>query len=156
MPGERGILEHVLADAHAPLTGPDRAESQAAELADAQGEFFVVGDIDAAVAGGEVLGIFEAEAPDVADGADKPAFVLTEHALGAILDDAEVVFAGQVHDGVHVRAQAVKGDRHDRLGARGDFAGDIRRVHLEGIGIDVGENRDGILKEDGRSTGNDG
>jgi hypothetical protein len=36
-------------------------------------------------------------------------------------------------------------NREDCLGPRRDLAPDVGRIHQEGRGIDVGENRDGVL-----------
>ena len=50
--------------------------------------------------------VLEAEASEVADGAELPASPLGHPRLACILDDDEVVLFGDGHDPVHIRRQA--------------------------------------------------
>ena len=89
----------------------------------------VVGDDHAALAaGGEVLGLCKREAAHVADRADGLAFILAADGLRAVLDNVQVMLAGNGHDAIHVTHNAIQMDNDNALGALGDLAFDVIRV----------------------------
>ena len=67
--------------------------------------------------------------------------VVGEQALGGVLDDEQVVAARDLHDRVHVAADAGVVDGHDRLRPRGDRRLDPRLVDVQRVGPDVDEDR---------------
>ena len=112
------------------------------------GERGVVGDDHAALAGGDVLALLEAEAADGAERADLAAAVLGQKAwaqssmTGMPLESASSMIAVMSH-GI---AEEVGDD--DRLGAVAEAGLDGLRRHVAGDRVDVGEDRDGALVED--------
>ena len=57
--------------------------------------------------------------------ADEPSLITAKKTLGIILDHCDVVFLGDLHDGVDVCRQPVKRYRDDRFGSRRDFTLDV-------------------------------
>ena len=104
-------------------------------------------DTTPAVAAGDVLGILQREATDLAHAADRFAAVERAPCLRAILDEDQLVLVGnllQLRQLARVAGQ-VHGD--DRFGFRRDLALDIRRVEAAGLRFKVGEYRHGLLEE---------
>lgn len=68
--------------------------------------------------------------------------------MRGVLDDHELVFPGDRHDGVHVGRLAGEVHRDDGPRARRDHRFDSPRVEVEGVEVDVGEDRDGVGFDD--------
>ncbi len=128
---EHGALQgvHAAADTDA---GVDVALALAvdADFPAGLGELVVAGEDGAAVAvatqgfAGE-----EAGAAEGAEVATALALIGGTEALGGIFDDGDLAMtSGDGVDGIHVGGLAVKTDRHDGLGAVGDFGFDQRGV----------------------------
>ena len=79
---------------------------------------------------------------------ERPALVGRAETLRSVLDDRQVVLAGNRVDRVDVGALAVQRDRHDRLGARRDRRFEQRRIHVVRARIDVDEDRPGADQRD--------
>jgi hypothetical protein len=108
----------------------------------------VVGDGEAAVSGGDVLRLLEAEAADRAKGANLPALVEGAVGLAAILDHGDVALGRHLQDGVEIGRLPEEMDDHDCLRAVGDVGADRFGVDAPGGGVDIGENRHGVLGDD--------
>ena len=85
----------------------------------------------------------------MADGADMPALVQRPIGLGAILDNVETVLLGEVHQRVHIGGVAGEVNRDYGLGSFGDSALDIFGVEAKVVTTQIGEDGDGVLREDG-------
>ena len=117
---------------------------------DLLGERVIGGHDHATLGGGEILGRIEAEAGEIADGADfrHPAAVHVARGaggVGGVLDDFQIVGARDVEDAIHVAGVAGEVHRQDRADALVRAALerllDARGVDVEGAGIDVDEHR---------------
>ena len=97
----------------------------------------VVDDECAALAHRVVLCRVEGVAAEITDGAQRLALVAAHDALRRVLDDLEVMAAGNVHDGVHLAGDTgvVHGD--DDPGLIGDGLLDLRLVDVHRVGADV-------------------
>ena len=129
------------------------------EFAVAAGAFVdegIVGDQDAAAAGGKVFAAAATEAAGVADGAEAAMVPGSAVGVGDVLDDGEVVALADVEDGLHVAADAAEVDGHDGGGAGGDGGLDGRRRDVVGVGVDVGKGGDEAGVEDGGDAGEKG
>ncbi len=100
-------------------------------------QFQVVGDAGTAFTAGHQLALLEAEAADIANGADVFTIPAPAVRMGAILDHAQVMFAGNRHDFFHVRHGAEKVHRDDRLGFGGDGALKSGWVHAKSVRFDI-------------------
>ena len=87
-------------------------------------EFVAVAGDGAALATRDVLGILKTETSQVAEGAAFAAFVFGQPGLTGVLDDGEVMFAGNRVDRFHVARHAVNVHRQDGARAFGDPAFD--------------------------------
>src|SRR5262249_7912545 len=72
-----------------------------------------------------------------------------------ILNDAELVFASNSIDWVHIARHAKNVNRHDGPGSLGDPALDRGRIDGEGGGIGVGKYRQSHVRKDGVVTGDE-
>src|SRR5256885_16835428 len=97
---------------------------------DACGVLRVAGDDHAALAGYQVLGDVETEAPEVPEGARPPTVVLRLNRVGAILDDGKATRRSDLRDRVHVAWPPGEVDRHDRPGPRREARPHLIRVHV--------------------------
>ena len=113
----------------------------------AASERVVVGDDQAAFAGGHVLALLRAKAADGTEGADVLAVRFGVEGLGAVFDDREVVLAGQFHDRGHFAGVAEQVRDHDGFGFGADGSFDRLRSDVERDGLDFGEDRDRALVE---------
>ena len=97
----------------------------------------IVDDECAALAHRVVLCLVEGVAAEITDGAQCLALVAAHNALRRVLDDLEVMAAGNVHDGVHLTGDTgvVHGDDDPRL--IGDGLLDLRLVDVHRVGADV-------------------
>ena len=86
----------------------------------APGELGIVGDDDAALAGGDVLALLQAEAADGAEGADHLAVFAGEVGLRAVLDYRDAAAAGEFEDRRHLARIAEQMGDDDRLRAVAD------------------------------------
>ena len=77
-------------------------------------------------------------------------------ALGGILDHWKTVLFGHSVDPGHVRALPIDRNRHDRAGIWGDGRLDPIRVHVEGFGGDIHEDRFGPEQGDDFGGGDPG
>src|SRR6185437_7853089 len=112
------------------------------------GELWVAGRKAAAFAAGDVLVVVEAEGAGVADRAQFPAFVRAAHALTAIFENLEIVFAGYGHDRVHVTGRAPHMDGNDRLRVRPDGGANGPRRDRDAL-VDVDDHRNGSNRQNG-------
>ncbi|MNL05185.1 hypothetical protein D3C87_1257680 [compost metagenome] len=101
----------------------------------------------AAFDGGDVLVRLEAEAGQVAKGADALAAPAGIDGLGGILDHAQLVLAGDGVEPVHVHGQAGQVDRHDGPRARRDGGLHGVQVEVAGARVDIDEHRAGAHGE---------
>src|SRR5271157_2348703 len=104
------------------------------------GELPVVGGDNAAFAGRHVLRRVKAEAARIER---SYLFTLVYRAvcLAGVLDDREPVIARDVHDGPHVGRVAIQVYGNDGLSILGYFLLYVLGIYVEGLRLDVGENR---------------
>ncbi len=76
--------------------------------------------------------------------------------LGSILNNNKAVFAGDVHDGIHIRRLAIEMHRDDRLGACGNRCFDLRHVDRCIIGYAIDKYRPRTRLGDRESGGDKG
>jgi len=120
-----------------------------AERAAFPAKVFVHGQNHAALtSGGKMLGLAEAEAADIADGADGAAVIFAADGLRTVLDNIEVMLLRNVHDAAHITDDTVQMHDDDALGAVGDLALNIIRVNGV-VGGHVAENGDRTGLHDG-------
>ena len=105
------------------------------------GKLGIIGDACAAFAGRQDLRLLEAEAADIADGADMLAGPAAAVGVGAVFDDFQVVLAGDLHDAVHVRERTEKVHGDHGLGLAGDRRFHFRRIHAQRVGLDIDHDR---------------
>ena len=98
----------------------------------------------------------EAEGTGVTDGASHAAFVGRTGGMGAVFEDFQTVFVGDLHDGIHIDHQTGVVDNVDGFGLFGDLAFNIFGIQVEGAGIDISENRDTAFLQDHQTGGNEG
>src|ERR1700680_3552445 len=84
----------------------------------------------------QILAGIKAEAAEISDRSRAAALVFCAMRLRSVLDDDEVVAAGNLHNGIHVSHQTMQMDRHDRLCPRSYRTLDQARIHCPGDGID--------------------
>ena len=65
-------------------------------------------------------------------------------------------FSASAMDWLHVGRQPMDVDRHQHLGPVADLGLDLRRVDVVGARVDVDENRDGVLLQDGMKAARKG
>lgn len=92
----------------------------------------------------------------MANRAHAPAFVLGPMGLGTVLDDPEVVLAGQLHDGIHIRRPAGQVHHDDGLGAGGDGPLDGLGGNQAALGVYIGKNRPCSTHHRRAGRGNEG
>ena len=68
--------------------------------------------------------------------------------LRAVLDYGQVVGAADFEDGAHVAGVAVEVDGEDGAGTGSDAALDVGGIGVEGLGVPVGEDGDGVVQDD--------
>ncbi len=137
-------------------TGLGAAAGVVVEGEGAFGKGGVGGEKGAAFAGVEIFGGLEGEAAEGAEGADVFGIPLGEVGLGGVFDEGELVFFGEGEDLAEFADAAGHVDHDDGAGARGDLLFDGGGVDLEGLGIDVGKDGDGMEAEDGVDGGDEG
>jgi len=131
--------------------------SVVAEPADPVGERAVVRDDRAAVsAGSQVLGRIETERGDLAERPDLAARVARSDRLRAVLDQEQVVTAGDRAECGHVRRLSIEMDRENRSRLRGHRGLGRARVDGEGERIDVDQHRPRAAPLDRADRGNGG
>lgn len=131
-------------------------EAVAAEDADAAGNGFVLCEDHTAFGSGDVFGRVKRKGTGVSEGAQGFACKVGFECMGTILDDGEVVLAGQVHNGGHVAGVASHVDGQDGPGARGDASGDGLGGDVHGAGGNVGEDGLASCMEDAVGGGDKG
>ncbi len=125
------------------------------DLAAGLGQRVVVGEDGTAVAiAAERLAREKAGAAERAQVAALAGSEAGAEALRRILDDGQAVPLGDGIDRVHVRALAVKAHRKNGSRARRDRRFDLRRVDVEGVLLDVDEDR--LAAEQGDHFGRSG
>ena len=102
-----------------------------------------------ALAGGNVLGLLEAEAAQIAQRAALATLVFAQPRLAGVLNDGQVVFLGDSVNRVHVAGHAVNVNRQNGAGPFGDAALDRSRVHRQRGGVRVGEHRQCLVHQNG-------
>ena len=108
---------------------------------------FLVRNDQPAFAAAHDLVTRDAEAPDVAEGAQIAAFELAAAGLCAILDHHELVFARNLHDGRHVGHSPHDACWHESDRPFRDEFFDFGRVHRERF-IHVAEDRHALCRDD--------
>ena len=93
-----------------------------------RGQFGVPRGDHAAFAGRHGLIAEKAETGDVAERSGVPSGQRGANGFGAILDNQQALRRGDFLQRVHLAYRAIQMDRHDRLGAFGDLAGDLVRI----------------------------
>ena len=101
-----------------------------------------------------MLGLAEAEAADIADGTDRAAVILAADGLRAVLNDVEVVLAGNLHDAAHIAYNAVEMHDNDALGALSDLALNVIWVD-GGAFVNVTEDRNRARLHNGERRSNE-
>src|SRR5262249_36445719 len=114
-------------------------------------QFRVVEAEGPALAADEILRLVEAIRPHMTDRSQGTAVVERVDPLGRILDDPQVVLAGDGHDPVHLAPHSGVVDRDDSPGPLGDRLLDQSIVEVEGVGPDVDEDRPGPEADEGTS-----
>ena len=140
---EHGRLERIQAavDADARMVVA-RTHAVAAEQPQAVGQIVGLRGQHAAVAGpAEVLRRIEAEAADGADGAHAAAVDLRADRLGGVFHDRDAPRPGDLGQGHGVDRLAEQVDGDDGLRGRRDQRGNVLRVDIERLRIDVGKDR---------------
>jgi len=89
----------------------------------------------------EVLAGEEAESAHQPDGPGHPAADVGAEGLRAVLDDEKPVLPADGADRLHVRGLAEEVDRKDGAGLRRYGRPDLRRIDVEGLRVDVHEDR---------------
>ena len=141
-----GVHDAVLAGAVAAV-GAERTEDFAVLL--------VVGGDDAPLAGGDDVGHVGAEGGQVGQGAGRLTLVERAVGLGGVLHHEESVLFGDGVDGVHFGRFAHEVHRHDGPGTRRDGGLDLLRVDVEGLPLDVYEDRGEAGVEHGVAGGHE-
>ena len=93
----------------------------------------------ALTAGGVVFGFMEAEAADMADGAQRAPLVGGHHPLRGVFHHKQVVLVGDGHDGIHLAGYAGIVHRDNRPGFIGDGGFDKRFIDIHRIAADINE-----------------
>ncbi len=107
-------------------------------------------------AAAQVLEVVQAVAADVAKCADLLAFVQRAMRLAGVLDYKQLVFFGDCEDRVLIGRHALDIHGDNDLGAFRDGRFQLGRVHAISPGIDINENRNGVLVDGARSGGQEG
>ena len=97
----------------------------------------VIDQHSAALTHGVVLGLMEAVAAHVTDGAQSPALIPAHHALRGILHHFQVVAPGDLHDGIHLAGYACIVNHADDGGLVGNGGLDFGLVDVHGVRADV-------------------
>ena len=100
-------------------------------------------------AGGVVFGFMEAEAADMANGAQCLAFVGRHHTLRGVFHHEQVIFLRQRHDGIHLAGNAGIVHWHNRAGFIGDRRFDFGFVDVHGVRTQVDEHHFGTAQHKG-------
>ena len=111
-------------------------------------QFVAVARDGASFAGRQVLRVLETEAPQVAQHPALAALVFGQPGLASVLDDGQLVLAGNGVDRIHVAGHAEDMHGQDGSGAVGDPALDRRRVHGQRGRVRVGEHRQRFVDQD--------
>jgi hypothetical protein len=106
------------------------------------------GQDHAALAGRNVLGDVEAEAPEVAERSRGVPVVARLDGVSAVFDDDQLVTRRQIPDGRDITRPAGEVHGDDRAGPRRDGGLDGRGVDVHGARIDIGEKRCGAGMDD--------
>src|ERR1700680_298935 len=118
------------------------------------GAFCRVGDDHARIAArAEIFGGIKAKASDIAERSGAATFVTCADGLRAVFDDGQMLLAGEFHDGVHVRGQAVEMNDDDGTGARSHTTLELRQVDVVSAGMNVREYRFSAKCTDGTARG---
>ncbi len=132
--------------------GKSRADRDVVETDRALEQGGIAGDHDAAFARGNGLGLLQAVGADIAQGAQRAAFIGCAHALAAVFDDLHAMPAGHCQDGVEIGRIPLQVHRHDGLGGGRDAVLDIGGVEIEAV-VDLGEDGQGARLDDGAVVG---
>ncbi len=110
----------------------------------------------AAFAGHNVLSRIKAEAAEITKGTGLASFVLCFDGVCAILDQLEMMAAGDLADGIHLAGAASKVHRQQCASAWRDLSLNLSRINIEGAGIDVGQDRSAPSVQNGIHRGAEG
>ena len=105
---------------------------------------------------GVVFGFMEAEAANMADSAERPAFIGRHHALSSILHHKQIMLAGDSHNGVHLAGHAGVVDRYNRAGFLGDGRFNQRFIDIHGIATNINEDDFRAAQHKGVGGGDEG
>src|SRR5947208_3185850 len=95
----------------------------------------------APIADRQVLNCVEAEAPQVADGAQLSFLVLASTGVGGVFNELQVVPTSYFHRAVEIDGVPSVVYHDDRLRQRGDQTFYLRKVDVECFALDVAKNR---------------
>ena len=112
-------------------------------------EVVVITDDRSTFSDRNILGILETEATRKTDAADASAVIFGQVGLTGILYHDQVILPGDGHDPIHIRGYAQDMDRKDCLGPGGDFLPYLFRIDLESAPVDIRENGDRSIQQDG-------
>src|SRR5690625_996467 len=104
----------------------------------------------------DVLGVLEAEASGVPEGADLLSVDLGQPPLTGILHHLQIVTFGNLHDPRHVRRDTQNVYRHDGPRPLGDLLFNQIHIHLEGLRVDVDKDGDRTILKNGLWRGDKG
>ena len=92
----------------------------------------------------------------MAEGAHRPVLPARAVRLGAVLDDKQAAFGGQVHDRIHGAGPAGQVYADDGPGARGEHRADGCHGDVLRVPVHIGEHRHRAAIDDGRGRGQEG
>src|SRR5688572_5474429 len=119
------------------------------EKKDAACQSRVAGDDETALAGCNMFALLQAEAADGADGSHKLAIMSRHEGLGAIFDHGNLPAASQFHDFGHFTRISEKMGDDDGLRPLAEALPDALSRDVVGSWVDISENRNGCLIQNG-------
>jgi len=108
-----------------------------------------LGQHASALTHGDVVRGVETGGCEVAESADAAALISGTDGIAAVLDNPEIVFGCEGHDGVEIKRIAQRVRQHDRSGAFGDGGFKLSYVNVVSGNLNVDEDRDEAVLEDG-------
>lgn len=104
-------------------------------------ELGVIGDEHPTFSRGQRLGAMKGKDAETAQAAGPPAMPLGTNRFSGVFDDRDAVALTDVEQPIHGAEIAIKMNRHNGLGSRGDAGFHLSRVQAPGIGKNVDEHR---------------
>ena len=110
----------------------------------------VVGDEEPSFPAAEILTLVEAERRDVTEGAGSLPLIGRTMGLAGVFDHCQSVPSGDIVDRVHVTGNSPVVDGKDRFRLRRDRRLDTSGVDEHRVPVDVDEDRNRVVMQDGR------